>query len=420
MVPEGSGPPGSAPFSEDTAMWGQWRESDKFSDLSRAIAAATAAGATGSGLPNACYTDADVFALERDALFSQGWACIGFGKDVPAEGDVFPVDFLGEPLLLARGKYGRVRVFHNVCSHRGMVLVDEPGNCRGLIRCPYHSWCYDLDGALRRAPYVGGPGSDEHPDFDRTAHGLRAVRAETWMDMVFVNLSGDAAAFADANTDLLDRWGEFADAPLTHGGAESTLTFDLATNWKLAVENYCESYHLPWVHPGLNSYSRIEDHYPIEAPGRFSGQGTRVYSPVLTRDEKTFPALPGLSEAWDVGAEYIALYPNVLLGIHKDHFFAILLLPDGPARTHERCEIYYFDAACAGPDYAGLRAANARTWQTVFAEDVGVVEGMQRGRASSGFAGGVLTPVMDSPTRCFHRWAAGRLADALSLPGAAA
>jgi choline monooxygenase len=91
----------------------------------------------------------------------------------------------------------------------------------------------------------------------------------------------------------------------------------VACNWKLAVENYCESYHLPWVHPGLNSYSRLEDHYNIVAPRSFSGQGTTVYAPAL--GDAAFPDFPGLPAKWDTAAEYVALYPNVLFGVHRDH-----------------------------------------------------------------------------------------------------
>jgi phenylpropionate dioxygenase-like ring-hydroxylating dioxygenase large terminal subunit len=52
---------------------------------------------------------------------------------------------------------------------------------------------------------------------------------------------------------------------------------------------------------------------------------------------------------------------------------------------------------------------NATMWQTVFAEDVGVVEGMQRGRKASGYDGGKFSAVMDTPTHHFHKWVATEL-----------
>ncbi len=384
--------------------------SDNLNACLSAAQAVLADTTTGPGLPNACYTDDAMHAYQDEALFATTWAAVGFGKDVPEVGDVFPVDFLGQPLFLTRDKTGTVRVYHNICSHRGMILVSEPGHTKGLVRCPYHSWCYDLEGALKRTPYVGGSNKDDHADFEPAKHGLREVRSHLQFDVVFVNLSGDAPTFEDVHAPLLGRWHEFADRPLYHGGTHSTLHFELNGNWKLAIENFCEAYHLPWIHPGLNSYSRIEDHYHIEEPGHFSGQGTTVYNPdLMPGTDRKFPSLDDISDKWDTGAEYIALYPNVLLGVHRDHFYAILISADGPHKTRERAEFYYYDEACTGASYEDLREVNVETWREVFLEDVFVVEGMHKGRSSSGFTGGVLTPVQDPPTRLFHQWAAGRM-----------
>jgi phenylpropionate dioxygenase-like ring-hydroxylating dioxygenase large terminal subunit len=175
------------------------------------------------------------------------------------------------------------------------------------------------------------------------------------------------------------------------------------------VENYCEAYHLPFVHPALNSYSRLEDHYNILDDGGFAGQGTTVYQPQISADGRRFPNFAGLSAQWDAGAEYIALFPNVLLGVHKDHAFAILLLPDGAGRTREQVEIYYADEAVRGDAFTGMRTTNTEMWQTVFAEDVGVVEGMQRGRHATGYDGGKFSAVMDASTHHFHSWVAEAL-----------
>jgi phenylpropionate dioxygenase-like ring-hydroxylating dioxygenase large terminal subunit len=167
------------------------------------------------------------------------------------------------------------------------------------------------------------------------------------------------------------------------------------------------------VHPGLNSYSRLEDHYHIEAPGLFSGQGTLAYRPMLMADEsgagRRFPLFDGLSDKWGEGAEYVALYPNVLLGVHKDHTFAMLLQPVAHDRTVEHVGIWYADAEVAGDAWAEMRRANAAMWREVFAEDVFVVEGMQKGRHARGFDGGKFSPVMDSPTHCFHDWVARQM-----------
>ena len=361
---------------------------------------------TAHGLPNAHYISDAVFDEEKQALLFSQWAGLAALADVPEPGDAVPLTFLGQPLLLIRDREGVVRVFLNTCRHRGMILVSEPRRIEGAIRCPYHSWCYSTSGKLVSTPHVGGPGQNTHAAIDRDTLGLIEVRSHVWFGLVWINLDGTALPFEQAMAPVLDRWREF-DRPMHHGGADSRFTLEVATNWKLAVENYCESYHLPWVHPGLNSYSRLEDHYHIEAPGEFSGQGTLVYRQLRDPYGKTFPDFDGLSDKWDTAAEYLAIYPNVLLGVHRDHGFAIILEPVATDRTIEHIHLLY-PSAETDPM---LRAQNTALWKLVFEEDVFVVEGMQRGRHASGFDGGRFSPAMDGPTHCFHDWVAGKVAD---------
>jgi choline monooxygenase len=367
--------------------------------------------AEASGLPNEVYVDPSFAQDERDQLLARTWTCVGVGAHVPRPGDLRPVRILGLPLLLVRDLKGEIRVFHNVCSHRGAELVTTPCSVKRRLTCPYHSWTYDLEGKLCATPSVGGPGQNDCSGFDRAKHGLKALRTAVWFDVVFVNISGDAPSFEDHIEPLAERWQGFNPSLLRHGGADSSLLFEVGCNWKLAVENYCEAYHLPWVHPGLNAYSRLEDHYDIALEGRFAGQGSRVYAPRLSDDGAQFPRFPDLPEPWQAGAEYVALFPNVMLGIHADHLFVVYLEPVSVDRTVEYFEIYYVGEAALGDDYAALRQANARGWRAIFNEDQDIVERMQRGRASPAFQGGVFSPAMDGPTHCFHKWAARALAE---------
>lgn len=364
--------------------------------------------AQAKGLPNAHYVSPEVFEEEKQAVLFDQWAGVGFGKDVPEIGDAMPVDFLGMPLLIVRDREGEVGVFQNTCRHRGMILVEAPRKIEGAIRCPYHSWCYSLKGELKSTPHVGGPGRNTHDDIKREELGLVRIPSYVWHDVVYVNINGNAVPFEEVHADLIGRWGEF-DVPMVHGGESSSFALEVATNWKLAVENYCESYHLPWVHPGLNSYSRLEDHYNIEVPGAYSGQGTLVYRQLKGERGEVFPDFGSHSSQWDEGAEYVAIYPNVLLGVHRDHYFAIILEPTALDRTVEHVAIYYSEAGAKDPGLAALRDANAEQWKGVFVEDVFVVEGMQKGRQGAFFDGGKFSPAMDGPTHNFHHWVASQV-----------
>jgi len=369
---------------------------------------------TANGLPNAHYIDPAVFAEERDALLFGQWAGLAVAADVPAAGDAKPITFMGMPLLLLRDRNDQVRVFQNTCRHRGMILVEEPRKIEGAIRCPYHSWCYSTEGKLVSTPHVGGPGQNTHPDVDRSTLGLLEIRSHIWRDVVYVNVDGRAPEFEVAMKPVMERWAEF-ERPLYHGGADSKFVLSVKSNWKLAVENYCESYHLPWVHPGLNSYSRLEDHYNIEEYGAYSGQGTLVYRQLEGSNGAKFADFKDLDAKWDTAAEYLSVYPNVLLGVHRDHAFAIVLVPKGPEETEENIHLYY-----ATPETdAELRAKNTEQWKVVFEEDIFVVEGMQRGRHGVNFDGGRFSPAMDGPTHCFHDWVAGKVSERRAMANAA-
>ncbi len=363
---------------------------------------------TARGLANECYADASVYELERQRVFAGGWSCVGFAMDAPHAGDLHPFDFAGLPLLMARDNNLEVHLFHNVCPHRGRILVDSPQESRKAIVCPYHRWSYALDGNLIATPNVGGPGQHSCPDFNAGDIRLGEIRCVEWRGLVFADLSNGTEPFESYIAPVAGRWPFLADVPLVHSGADCTIEFTLDCNWKLAVENYCEAYHLPWVHPELNRYSPLDQHHAI-VDDRYAGQQSALYDPKFPAGGEPFPTASGLEEFWETGAEYIALFPNALLGLHRDHYYAVLIQPDGSARTRERFEIFYFDEAVREEKFDTARQANQTLWRNVFAEDQSAVEGMQRGRSSPGYDGGVFSPVMDGPTHAFHKWIARAL-----------
>jgi len=366
-----------------------------------------------AALPNRAYTSHEDWLKERDTVIAQTWAGLGFSSDIAEPGSVCPVTFMGLPLVMVRDQHGRARVFHNVCRHRGMQLVAEAGDAGLVIRCPYHKWGYDLSGQLKTTPNIGGMGVHEVAGFDCADHALTSVRCDESMGVVFINLSGDAPALSEHLEPLLSRWRDLAgpafDQQLTADtGEHGSMELVLNSNYKLAVENYCESYHLPFVHPDLNTYSPLDAHYNLTVDPLASGQGTRVYD--LTRGDSE--PLPQFAE-WDgerlKTAEYLSLYPNVLLGIQADHFFVILLMSEAVDQTRERLQFLYAENTATDGAYTARRESLHAAWSMVFAEDISVVEGMQKGRASPAFDGGLFTPLMDVPTHHFHQWFLSRL-----------
>ena len=361
------------------------------------------------GLPNECYTSKEYTLIERKKLFEDKWTVIGTASSLSKIGDTKPFDLLGLPLLIIRNKKNKIKVFHNVCSHRGVKLVNKSGNLRNVIRCPYHSWSYTSDGELVATPHIGGMNKHQSSKFEKSKSNLKEIKSYVWLDLIIVNISGNQIPFEKYIKPLDKRWSKFwknKDRKLIkHANDFGYFKLKAKCNWKFAIENYCESYHLPWVHPGLNEYSKIDDHYHIQGlPNRFAGQGTINYNPKFNGKEK-LPCFPNWPKNKENIAEYIALFPNVMLGIHKDHYYAYWLEPLDHENTLEHMEIYYVgEKAAKSGKFKSLRKQNHKLWEDIQKEDVDIIQRMQIGRNSNAYNGGNFSPDMDNPTHQFHRW----------------
>ena len=366
------------------------------------------------GLPNECYLNNDYLEFEKEKIFKNNWTMIGVASSVPNPGDAKPFNLLGIPILIVRNKENEVKVFHNVCSHRGFKLVDQECKLKNVIRCPYHSWSYDFNGKLTVTPHIGGLGKHEVEGFDKNNSNLKEIKSNIWMDLIFININSNAKPFEDFIKPLEDRWSKFISKKdqklIRHSTDNGYFNMTVNSNWKFAIENYCESYHLPWIHPELNKVSNISDHYHIEDENlSFSGQGSNKYSQQFDGNIK-FKCFPNWPTELSEKSEYVSLYPNVMLGIHIDHFYAFWLEPISNNQTKEHFELYYVgDESASSDEFKDIREKNFAFWQEVMNEDVTAIEGMQNGRNSPAYNGGNFSPVMDTPTLMFHKWVATNL-----------
>jgi choline monooxygenase len=359
------------------------------------------------GLPSEVYTSPQFLELERQTIFTENWICVGLASDVAQPGDMIPVDLAGIPIVLVRDRQGTLRAFHNICSHRGIQLVTQPCQKQGIIRCPYHSWSYGLDGALKSTPHFGGYYQDSYDGFDRSSKGLQPVRCDQWLDMVFVNVSGTAPPLMEYLGPIVERWSTY-DLSLLRKGKE--VSFECQANWKLAIENFSESYHLAWVHPSLNSYSRMEDHFSFDVGANHIGQGSLRYisGQINGRSLPAFPNLDVNDPALDVPdrtmvAEYVSIFPNLMVGVHPDYFLVFMASPLSPERTYERMAFYFVGDEAMKPEYDELRDFPVDLWTETNHEDIDVIQRMQIGRRSPAFTGGCLSPALEETVHQFQR-----------------
>jgi choline monooxygenase len=66
---------------------------------------------------------------------------------------------------------------------------------KNVLRCPYHSWSYNLEGKLVSTPHLGGMNKHESKDFDKSSSGLKEVRSVVWLDMIIINISKNEVPF---------------------------------------------------------------------------------------------------------------------------------------------------------------------------------------------------------------------------------
>jgi anthranilate 1,2-dioxygenase large subunit len=202
-----------------------------------------------ASVPYAVYVDPEIFAAEQERIF-QGptWSYLGIEAEVRAPGDFLSTYIGTMPVVLNRGRDGRLHAFVNRCAHRGAAVVRERrGNCK-VYTCIYHQWSYDPEGNLVGLPYRRGLNGNGgfSADFKPEDHALRPVRVASIQGLIFGTLSNEAPGLEDfVGAAVCDRLRRVFGRPLKLLGYQRQR---IAANWKLIVENVKDSYHGALLH----------------------------------------------------------------------------------------------------------------------------------------------------------------------------
>ncbi len=260
-------------------------------------------------LPQGAYTSPEVLEWEKQHFFEGSWVCAGTAEGLAKPGDQKAVRVGRDGVLLVRGDDNVIRGFFNVCRHRAHELL-QVGECSQSrsIRCPYHGWNYDLDGSLKASV-----AKSHTPGFDPSGEGLVPARVEVWHGWIFVNASGDAPPLKDWVGDLEEIAAPYEPERLKIGVTHS---YEIASNWKLATENYHECYHCPQIHPQLCRVSPPDSGDNQYRPGAWVGGTMDLIPEAVTmsmdgHSDGVF--LRGLKGDLLRTVQYYGLFPNVLL-----------------------------------------------------------------------------------------------------------
>jgi choline monooxygenase len=339
------------------------------------------------GLPSKSYTDNEFWEKECNTVLSNGWLFIGFVHELSKSGDVLPIFIAGKPILLVKNENNKITAFHNVCSHRCLKLVGEKKNVGKLIRCPYHSWSYDLEGNLKSAPHIGGINQHKPKGFNFKNHGLKPIRIHIWHDWIFINLNGKAKKFEEYAKPLFSKFKNIDFDKIIYA---TTLDFGkINTNWKFLIENFIEPYHVQFVHKTTTNQP-LKDHYTI-VDGVCYGSGVDVKQ----EDNKNANAL-------SVSSKYLSLFPNFIIGTYYPNQIGVYLnIPISPSVTSQKRIIYTTNGKVMTKQESDLAK---KIWWSVHKEDHEICERLQEGRASpASNEGGLLSPYWEKGVQAFQK-----------------
>lgn len=198
------------------------------------------------------YTSAAFMAAEWENVWTKSWLITIRADEIPEAGDYMLEEIGRESILIVRQEDGAIRAFYNVCQHRGNKLVTEPAGSMPSFTCPYHSWRFEIDG---RCSYAQDP--EDFAGGDPCARAaLAEVACEQFSGFVWINLDPDCAPLRDCLGPIWDEWSAY---PLDRMTRVQATSVRMPCNWKLLLDNFHETYHLPTAHPEGIEYA--EDSY---------------------------------------------------------------------------------------------------------------------------------------------------------------
>jgi phenylpropionate dioxygenase-like ring-hydroxylating dioxygenase large terminal subunit len=349
---------------------------------------AAPAPALARALPAWAYSHPEMTRLEYERILRPSWQIVCHVNSIPAPGDFMTLDLGADSVVAVRNSQGEIQAFHNVCRHRGARILEGTGNCPGAITCPYHGWSYRLNGDL-----IGMPVRESFPGLERSQHGLKPVRMAVRFGFVFVNLAGDPPP-------LETLWGSFLDDFTPHQfetleplGPLYIEHWDV--DWKIAMDNYLESYHVPIGHPGLfRMFTPDYDDMTNLPTGVARGISWLRDRPSSKWSERMYQQLIGqvtqhLPETHRKRWTFYSMLPNLGVDVFPDQMDFFQVLPRGPGKCTIR------GGSFARPDARRemrvVRYLSARINRQVQREDEFLCKRVQQGLASSSYEPGPLS-----------------------------
>ncbi|MEM6356893.1 MAG: SRPBCC family protein, partial [Pseudomonadota bacterium] len=253
------------------------------------------------------------------------------------------------------------------------------------IMCPYHAWVYDLTGRLVRAPHT-----ERLPGFVAKEICLDAIQVEEFCGFVYVNLDPEAAPLHIQAGNLgaeIEEWApDVGNLTFAH-----RLTYDIKSNWKNVVDNFLECYHCPTAHKDFCSLVDM-DTYKVTTHG--------IYSSHMADAGQSENSAYSVADATVKTHAVWWLWPNTCLMRYpgRGNMIVMHIIPAGPERTLETYDFFFETADPVPAEQEAIRYID----EVLQAEDIGLVESVQRGMNTPAFAQGRIVHDPDGSGKSEH------------------
>jgi carnitine monooxygenase subunit len=311
----------------------------------------------------AAYTEPKWLAADQAAIFARTWQLICHVEKLAAPGSYVAAVVAGMPVAVVRDRAGGLRAFYNVCKHRAHELLAGSGTARAIV-CPYHAWTYDLDGRLKAA---------RRASFTVADICLDQVAVEQFCGFVYVNLDPRAVPLAEQAGDLAAEIAHWAPgiADLT---LAKRLTYEMKSNWKNVIDNFLECYHCHVAHKEFVSLVDMRT-YEVATHGIWSSHFAEAGKQANTAYDVSGATVNQHAVWW--------LWPNTCLLRYpgRGNFMVLQVIPVAPDRTQETWDFYFETTDIDEAERQSIRYID----EVLQAQDIGLVESVQRGMGTPAF-----------------------------------
>ena len=82
------------------------------------------------------FVNQDIYQEEQERIFTRAWLYVGHESQIKNPGDFFVSKMGEESVILTRDRAGKIHVFLNTCTHRGMKVCRYDEGNRKTFTCP--------------------------------------------------------------------------------------------------------------------------------------------------------------------------------------------------------------------------------------------------------------------------------------------